>query len=168
MQCVSRLAERSGSEYIVHGKFGPLGKGADVVTKRKYGPDHCDGQSCGRSQRSYHSGRYRIDCFRLVENQRVYDRQQQEWVDGEPVGYDVAIRQERLGRHALNALHRGDRVTVSGVYQVSPYVHKRTGEPGLNRRIAACDVSISMFDDRFDQPRADRGNRSADRSFGSC
>jgi len=97
-----------------------------------------------------------LTVFRLVENQRVYDRQQQHWVDGEPVGYDVAIRQERLRRHALNALHRGDRVTVTGEYQVSPYVHKRTREPGLNRRIAARDVSISMFDDRFDQPRADK------------
>jgi len=106
-----------------------------------------------------------LTVFRLVENQRVYDRQQQQWVDGESVGYDVAIRQERLRRHALNALQRGDRVTVAGEYQVSPYVNQRTGEPGLNRRIAAREVSISMFDDRFDQPTEDRDvDRQMDRS----
>ena len=103
-----------------------------------------------------------LTVFRLVENQRVYDRQQQQWVDGEPVGYDVAIRQERLRRHVLNALHRGDRVTITGEYQVSPYVNQRTGKPGLNRRIAARDVSISMFDDRFDQPTI---NREIDRQM---
>src|SRR5699024_3493172 len=97
-----------------------------------------------------------LTVFRLVENQRVYDRQQHHWVVGEPVGYDVAIRQEHLRRHAFNALHRGEQVTVTGEYQVSPYVNKHTGEPGLNRRIAARDVSISIFDDRFDQPKADR------------
>lgn len=88
--------------------------------------------------------------MRVVENQREYDREQQQWVDGSSVGYDVAIGNERLAKHSLNNLSKGDRVTVRGDVQVSPYVHKETGEPGLNRRMHARDVQVSMFDDRFD------------------
>jgi len=88
--------------------------------------------------------------MRVVENQREYDREHQQWVDGSSVGYDVAIGKERLAKHSLNNLSKGDRVTVRGDVQVSPYVHKETGEPGLNRRMHARDVQVSMFDDRFD------------------
>src|SRR5699024_12545826 len=81
--------------------------------------------------------------MRIVENQREYDRVQQRWVDGESVGYDVAVGNERLAQHALENLSKGDRVTVRGDVQVSPYVHKETGEPGLNRRMSARDVQVS-------------------------
>ena len=88
--------------------------------------------------------------MRVIENLREFDREQQQWVDGASVGYDVAIGNERLGKHSLENLSKGDRVTVRGDVQVSPYVHKETGEPGLNRRMSARDVQVSMFDDRFD------------------
>lgn len=91
--------------------------------------------------------------MRIVENQREYDRVQQRWVDGESVGYDVAVGNERLAQHALENLSKGDRVMVRGDVQVSPYVHKETGEPGLNRRMSARDVQVSLFDDRFDPTR---------------
>lgn len=89
--------------------------------------------------------------MRVIENQRAFDRNQQQWVDGDAVGYDVAIGNERLAKHSLNNLSKGDRVTVRGDVQVSPYVHKETGEPGLNRRMNARDVQVSMFDDRFEE-----------------
>lgn len=88
--------------------------------------------------------------MRVVENQRTFDREQQQWVDGEAVGYDVAIQNDRLRQHALHGLSKGDRVTVRGTYEVSSYVNKNSGEAGLNHRIGARDVSVSMFDDRFD------------------
>lgn len=81
---------------------------------------------------------------------RTFDREQQQWVDGEAVGYDVAIQNDRLRQHALHGLSKGDRVTVRGTYEVSSYVNKNSGEAGLNHRIGARDVSVSMFDDRFD------------------
>lgn len=88
--------------------------------------------------------------MRVLENQRTFDREQQQWVDGETVGYDVAIQNDRLRQHALQGLSKGDRVTVRGNYEVSPYVSQNTGEAGLNHRIGARDVSVSMFDDRFE------------------
>ncbi|NWN87249.1 MAG: single-stranded DNA-binding protein [Micrococcaceae bacterium] len=88
--------------------------------------------------------------MRILENQRTFDREQQQWVDGDTVGYDVAIQNERLRQHALHGLSKGDRVTVRGNYEVSPYVSQNTGEAGLNHRIGAREVSVSMFDDRFD------------------
>src|SRR5699024_9897953 len=88
--------------------------------------------------------------MRGLENQRTFDREQQQWVEGDTAGYDVAIQNDRLRGHALHGLSKGDRVTVRGNYEVIPYVSKKTGEAGLNHRIGARDVSVSMFDDRFD------------------
>lgn len=87
--------------------------------------------------------------MRILENRRAFDREQQQWVDGETVGYDVAIQNERLRQRALHGLSKGDRVTVRGNYEVSPYVNKNTGEAGMNHRLGAREVSVSMFDDRF-------------------
>lgn len=100
--------------------------------------------------------------MRVVENQREFDRNQQQWVDGESVGYDVAIGNERLAKRTLNNLSKGDRVTVRGDVQVSAYVNKETGEPGLNRRMSARDVQVSMFDVRF-EPATDTA-RETERS----
>lgn len=91
-----------------------------------------------------------LTALRVLENQRVFDREQQKWVDGEAIGYDVVIVQDRLRENVLAGLSKGDRVTVRGNYEVSSYVNKRTGEAGLNHRIGAREVSVSMFDDRFD------------------
>lgn len=91
----------------------------------------------------------RLTTLRVLENQRVFSREQQQWVDGETTGYDVAIGHARLADNALKGLHKGDRVTVRGEYQVSPYVNRSTGEAGLNHRVSARDVSVSMFNDRM-------------------
>ena len=91
-----------------------------------------------------------LTALRVLENQRVFDREQQKWVHGNAVGYDIAIGQDRLRENALAGLSEGDRVTVRGNYEVSPYVNQRTGEAGLNHQIRAREVSVSMFDDRFD------------------
>ena len=87
----------------------------------------------------------------VMENQRVFDRDQQQWVDGDSNDYEVVIGNERLGAHALTALSKGKRVTVRGPGQITPYVNRQTGEPGLNRSIMARDVSLSMFDERFER-----------------
>ena len=95
-----------------------------------------------------------LTVFRVVENQRVFSREQQQWVDGETVGYDVAINNDRLRQNALSGLAKGNRVTVRGNYEVSPYINQKTGAAGLNHRIGAREVSVSMFDDRFDPSAA--------------
>jgi single-strand DNA-binding protein len=88
--------------------------------------------------------------IRILENRRSFDREQQQWVDSETVGYDVAIQNDRLRQRALHSLSKGDLITVRGNYEISPYVNKNTGEAGMNHRIGAREVSVSMFDDRFD------------------
>lgn len=91
-----------------------------------------------------------LTVLRVIENHRVFDRDQQQWIDGESTGYDVAIGQDRLAKNALDGLKKGDLVTVRGQYSVDSYVTKR-GEAGLNHRLWAHDVSISMFNDRLAQ-----------------
>lgn len=88
--------------------------------------------------------------MRILENRRTFDRQQQQWVDSETVGYDIAIQNDRLRQRVLHSLSKGDLVNVRGNYEISPYVNKNTGEAGMNHRIGAREVSASMFDDRFD------------------
>lgn len=97
--------------------------------------------------------------MRIIENRRTFDREQQQWVDGEKVGYDVAIQNDRLQQRVLHGLSKGDLVNVRGNYEISPYINKKTGEAGMNHRLGAREVSVSMFDDRFDPSVA--ANRDA-------
>lgn len=96
-----------------------------------------------------------LTVMRVLENQRVYDREQQQWVDGETTGYDVAIGNERLAENAVQGLQKGDRVTVRGDYQVGSYTN-RDGASGLNHRLWARDVSASMFNDRMAERDVER------------
>lgn len=88
--------------------------------------------------------------MRILENRRTFDREQQQWVDSETVGYDVAIHNDRLRQRVLHGLSKGDLVNVRGNYEISPYLNKKSGEAGMNHRIGAREVSVSMFHDRFD------------------
>lgn len=97
--------------------------------------------------------------MRIIENRRTFDREQQQWVDGEKVGYDVAIQNDRLQQRVLHGLSKGDLVNVRGNYEIRPYINKKTGEAEINHRLVAREVSVSMFDDRFDPSVA--ANRDA-------
>ena len=84
-----------------------------------------------------------ITTFRLAENHRVFDKQAQDWKDGEPTYYDVAVAHGPLGDNVHASVGAGARVTVSGNYEPVPYITKN-GEAGLNNRIWADEVSASM------------------------
>lgn len=79
----------------------------------------------------------------VAEQNQRFDRDSQQYVDMDPTYYDVGISREKLGQNVLASVHKGDRVSVTGNYAVEPYVSKK-GEPGLNHRIWAEDVSASM------------------------
>lgn len=81
--------------------------------------------------------------MRLAENQRRFNREAQEWEDGETYFYDVAVDNARMGNNVEQSLSQGDHVRVTGNYSVEPFV-TREGEPGLNRRIWAHDVAPSL------------------------
>ena len=81
--------------------------------------------------------------FKMAENHRQFNESSRQWQDSDPTFYDVAVDRDRLGANVLSSLHKGDRVTVSGNYQVNAY-STSTGEPGLNHRIWAEDVAASM------------------------
>src|SRR5699024_1656034 len=70
--------------------------------------------------------------MRVMENQRMLDSGQKQWVGGGAVGCDGAGGNERLARHSLQHLAKGDRIRVRGDVQVSPYVYPESGEPGWN------------------------------------
>src|SRR5699024_9549277 len=88
--------------------------------------------------------------MRIVGNRRTVEREQQQGADGEAGGCGVAVESERLQQRVLHGLSKGDLVNVRGNYEISPYVNKKTGEAGMNHRLGAREVSVSMFDDRFD------------------
>lgn len=96
-----------------------------------------------------------LTVMRVLENNRQFDREQQQWVDGATTGYDVAVGHERLADNAVTGLQKGDRVTVRGDYQVGSYTN-RDGSSGLNHRLWARDVSASMFNDRMAAPGGER------------
>ncbi|REE02305.1 single-stranded DNA-binding protein [Citricoccus muralis] len=81
--------------------------------------------------------------FKMAENHRRFNEDSRKWEDTDPTFYDVAVDRPRFGENVLASLHKGDRVTVSGNYQVGAY-STSTGEPGLNHRIWAEDVAASM------------------------
>ncbi|WP_413543329.1 single-stranded DNA-binding protein [Citricoccus nitrophenolicus] len=79
----------------------------------------------------------------VAENGRRFNEESREWEDTDPTFYDVAMDRSQLRENVLSSLHKGDRVTVTGNYQVGAY-STSTGEPGLNHRIWAEDVAASM------------------------
>ncbi|MGP4991737.1 single-stranded DNA-binding protein [Glutamicibacter ardleyensis] len=81
--------------------------------------------------------------LRLLETPRVQNRETREWEDGEMVAYDVAVREQRMAQHVASSAHKGDRLTVSGIYQVDPFVTS-SGQPGMNHRIYAQEVAASL------------------------
>lgn len=121
-----------------------------MVDREKRGQTSVTGNLAATPERGTLKSGRPYSRFRVIDNERVFDQEQQQWVDGERKNYDVAVFNERLSKRVLQSLSQGDRVTVRGEYQVSPYINRNTGEPGLNRQIAARDVSLSMFDDRFE------------------
>ena len=92
-------------------------------------------------QREVTSGK--LTTFRLADTPRVFDREANDWKDGETVFYDVAVKNARFGENVMASLSKGNRVTVAGNYEPVPYVAK-DGTPGLNHRIWADDVSASL------------------------
>lgn len=86
--------------------------------------------------------------FRLAENLRAKDPQTGEYVDAGANYYDVALdtTNRRLGNLPFNveqSLRKGHMVTIKGDYRAEAYVTK-DGNPGLNHRIWAEDVSPSL------------------------
>lgn len=81
--------------------------------------------------------------LRLLETPRVQNRETKEWEDGELVPYDVAVREQRMAQHVANSAHKGDRLTVSGEYQVEPYL-TRDSKANMRHRIYAQEVAASL------------------------
>ncbi|GAB2714167.1 single-stranded DNA-binding protein [Arthrobacter bambusae] len=91
-------------------------------------------------QRETTSGK--LTTFRIADTPRIFDRAVNEWKDGETVFYDVAVKNARFGENIKNSLAKGNRVTVAGNYEPVPFVSE--GKAGLNHRIWADDVSVSL------------------------
>lgn len=101
-----------------------------------------------------------LTVFDLAQNTRVRDASGN-WTDGETNYYSVGITNERLGQNVLASLHKGDRVNVEGTLQSSPYV-RGNGEPGMNHRIFADDVSPSLrWHTASPQPDGQTAHRAA-------
>lgn len=81
--------------------------------------------------------------MRLLETQRVQNRETRKWEDGETTRFDVAIRDARMAENIMLSAGKGDRLTITGQYDVAPFVDSK-GAPGMNHRIYASEVAASM------------------------
>lgn len=98
--------------------------------------------------------------FDLAQSTRVRD-EAGAWADGETNYYSVGVTNTRLGANVLASLHKGDRVNVEGTLQSSAFV-RSNGEPGMNHRIFADDVSPSLkWSTAVPQPDGASAQRSA-------
>lgn len=89
-----------------------------------------------------------LTTFTLAENTRVRDRQTNEWKDGAPIYYDVAIDADlkangNLAQNVAESLKKGQQVTVEGDLTTSAYIDKE-GNAQTGNRIWAQEVSPSM------------------------
>lgn len=98
----------------------------------------------------------RLVAFRLAENKRYFDKQENAWKDADPVYYDVGIKKDQLAQNVLASVEKGQLVNVEGNQQISAYTAKG-GEAQLGRRIYADDVAPSLQLDTLQRgPSADR------------
>ena len=100
--------------------------------------------------------------LRILENNRVYDRQANEWRDGEPTGYDVAVGRDGLRENVLSSLQKGQRVSVEGRYEPKAYLG-RDSNAQVGHQIYADDISASMLHDtQVRGPAAATADRGAE------
>lgn len=100
----------------------------------------------------------RLLALRLLETQRVMNRETRKWEDGETTRFDVAITDERMANNIMLSARKGDRLAVTGSYDVQPYVDSK-GTAGMNHRIFANDVAASM---KFSAVHIPEREKSAD------
>jgi len=89
-----------------------------------------------------------LTTFTLAENTRVRDRQTNEWKDGAPIYYDVAIDADakangNLAQNVADSLKKGQQVTVEGDLTTNAYIDNE-GNAQTGNRIWAQEVSPSM------------------------
>ena len=104
------------------------------------------------------SGR-QLATFRMMENNRVFDRESGQWKDADPTTYDVAVSQDKLSANVMAGLKKGQRVTVTGTHTVGAYLD-RNGQPQVGHRVWAKDVAASMMHtpvQTFEAASPDRG-----------
>lgn len=83
-----------------------------------------------------------ITSFRLASTQRRYDRDKQEWIDGDTNWYGVSTYRH-LARNAANSLKKGDPIIVTGRIKVRPW--EVGDKKGLSIEIDADSVGHDLL-----------------------
>ncbi|WGH93851.1 single-stranded DNA-binding protein [Auritidibacter ignavus] len=81
--------------------------------------------------------------FTVAHNTRTFDKNTQQWVDGDPTFYRVTV----FGKPAepvAESVRKGDRVTVTGALEYREYQTKQ-GETRSSLGIRASDVGLSLW-----------------------
>ena len=74
--------------------------------------------------------------FRLACNERRYDRERGEWVDGDTNWFTVSVFRQ-MAAHAAASFSKGDRVIVNGRLRVRRWEQKEKDRSGLSVEIDA-------------------------------
>lgn len=102
--------------------------------------------------------------FRLASDERRYDKEKQEWVDGGTNWFGV-VAFRRLASHAHESFHKGDRVMVTGRLRMRNW--EKDDRKGVSIEIEAealgHDVrwGVSKFDKRVGQKAEAEATREA-------
>ncbi len=102
-------------------------------------------------------GKTPVAKFRVLTNPRRFDRDRDQWVDGEPTGWKVVV----FGKAAENvqeSCRKGTRVTVIGTVAQRSY-EAQDGEKKWVTEVTAEDVSVSLKWDTVKVQRMARASR---------
>lgn len=126
-----------------------------MADKHNLGKDTVKGRVATEPQQHDLADGGKIVAFRLAENKRYFDKQENAWKDAEPIYHDVGIKKEQLGQNVLASVQKGQLVNVEGNQQISAFTSKN-GDAQLGRRIYADDVAPSLQLDTLQRgPSAD-------------
>jgi single-strand DNA-binding protein len=81
--------------------------------------------------------------FGIANTPRIYDREENEWIDGEPSFYNVSVFGQQA-KYAFKSLVKGQRVIVSGDLQIKVWTDD-DGNDHNQAEIVADEVGVSLL-----------------------
>lgn len=99
--------------------------------------------------------------FRLASDERRFDKDKQEWIDGNTNWFGV-VAFRGLAAHAHESFHKGDRVIVSGRLRMRPW--EKEDRRGTSVEIEADGLGhdVRWGVSRFEKRVGNRGDTDAD------
>lgn len=102
----------------------------------------------------------------VASTPRTFDRQSQEWVDGETAFWDVTVWREQAENTAESLPEKGARVIVYGRIKTDTWEDKQTGQKRSKQIIEADDIGPSLRYATAQVRRTPKGDGNNGAGFG--